>query len=100
MLSLHFLTYTLKIIHFSFVRCADLESSETGLDISLGARFHQSIMYWQHPHLPWLTLFPRMSKANIGVNMGDEERKALSQDWSDSFRALFQVSLLFSLKLN
>lgn len=74
------------------MRCADLKSSETtGLDISPAARFHQSTMYWQHPHLPWLTLFPRMSKANIGCTIGEAERKALAQDWGDSFRALFQV---------
>ena len=75
-----------------FVRCSDLASSETsGLDISPAARFHQSTMYWQHPHLPWLTLFPRMSKANIGSQIGEVERNALARDWSDSFRALFQV---------
>lgn len=74
-----------------FVRCADLNSSETGLDISPAARFHQNTMYWQHPHLPWLTMFPRMSKANIGCSIGEAERTALARDWSDSFRALFQV---------
>lgn len=82
-----------RLIFDRFVRCADLKSSETtGLDISPAARFHQSTMYWQHPHLPWLTLFPRMSKANIGSTIiGDAERKALAHDWADSFRALFQV---------
>lgn len=74
-----------------FVRCADLKSSETGLDISPAARFHQSTMYWQHPHIPWLTMFPRMSKANIGRSIGEAERTALERDWSDSFKALFQV---------
>lgn len=50
-------------------------------------------MYWQHPHLPWLTLFPRMSKSNIKfTNIGDAEREALALEWSDSFRALFQVN--------
>lgn len=50
-------------------------------------------MYWQHPHLPWLTLFPRMSKANNGLNIGENERTALAKDWVDSFRSLFQVLL-------
>lgn len=79
------------------MRCADLKSSETGFDISPAARFHQSTMYWQHPHLPWLTMFPRMSKANIGCAIGEAERTALARDWSDSFRALFQVCFLESL---
>lgn len=68
------------------MRCTDLKSSEA-------ARFHQSTMYWQHPHLPWLTLFPRMSKLNIKFNkIGDAEREALALEWKDSFRALFQVN--------
>lgn len=75
-----------------FVRCIDLKSSESGLDISPASRFHQSTMYWQHPNLPWLTLFPRMSKANIGFTLGEAEQTALARDWVDSFRALFQVS--------
>lgn len=80
-----------------FVRCADLKSSETGLDISPAARFHQTTMYWQHPHIPWLTMFPRMSKANIGCTVGEAERTALARDWSDSFRALFQVKTFISI---
>lgn len=69
----------------------------TGLDISPATLFHQSTMYWQHPHLPWLTLFPRMSKANnTGFTLGEAESAALANDWADSFRALFQVS--FDLK--
>lgn len=36
-------------------------------------------------------MFPRMSKANIGCSIGEAERTALARDWSDSFRALFQV---------
>lgn len=82
-----------------FVRCADLKSSQTGLDISPAARFHQSTMYWQHPHLPWLTLFPRMSKSNNGHIIGEAERVALARDWTESFRALFQVSSSHSIPL-
>lgn len=36
-------------------------------------------------------MFPRMSKANIGCSVGEAERTALARDWTDSFRALFQV---------
>lgn len=76
----------------SFVRCIDpTEDSETGLDISPGAQFHQSTLYWQHPHLPWLTLFPRSAKCNNGFVLGEPERACLYQDWTNSFRALFQL---------
>lgn len=57
------------------------------------AQFHQSTMYWQHPHLPWLTLFPRSAKNDSKFSLGDTERDALAREWSDSFRALFQVNL-------
>lgn len=64
----------------------------TGLDISPATLFHQSTMYWQHPHIPWLTLFPRMAKANnTGLTIGEAESAALESDWTDSFRALFQL---------
>lgn len=75
----------------SFVRCLDSKTSSTGLDISLGAQFHQSTLYWQHPNLPWLTMFPRNSRLNNGYSIGDNERKALASDWCDSFRSLFQL---------
>lgn len=75
----------------SFVRCLNQTTSSTGLDNSPSARFHQATMYWQHPHLPWLTLFPRNAKSNNGFNLGEPERAALATDWVDSFRALYQV---------
>lgn len=68
------------------------DTASTGLDISPGARFHQATMYWQHPHISWLTLFPRNAKTNNGFNLGEQERATLASDWTDSFRALFQVS--------
>lgn len=74
-----------------FVRCIDTRNSSGGLDISPAARLNQATYYWQHPHLPWLTLFPRNSKDNNGILIGERERKALAVDWSDSFRGLFQL---------
>lgn len=75
----------------SFVRCINLKDSSAGLDISPGARFYQSTLYWQHPHLPWLTLFPRNSKNNNSVVLGEPERAALAKEWAVSFRNLFQL---------
>lgn len=42
-----------------FVRGIDMDSSTTSLDSSLGAQIHQGTFYWQHPHIPWMTLYPR-----------------------------------------
>ncbi|BFF90090.1 protein downstream neighbor of son homolog [Drosophila madeirensis] len=75
----------------SFVRCIDTQQSESTLDISDATRLNQCTYYWQHPHLPWLTLFPRNSKENIGVTVGERERKALAEEWDYSFRGLFQL---------
>ncbi|XP_001359393.2 protein downstream neighbor of son homolog [Drosophila pseudoobscura] len=75
----------------SFVRCIDTQQSESTLDISDATRFNQCTYYWQHPHLPWLTLYPRNSKENIGVTVGERERKALAEEWDYSFRGLFQL---------
>ncbi|XP_055625634.1 protein downstream neighbor of son homolog [Toxorhynchites rutilus septentrionalis] len=75
----------------SFVRCIGVKDSSAGLDISPGARFYQSTLYWQHPHLPWLKLFPRNSKGNNGMVLGEPERVALGKEWAISFRNLFQL---------
>lgn len=75
----------------SFVRCIGIKDSSVGLDISPGARFYQSTLYWQHPHLPWLTLFPRNSKSNHGIVLGETERTALGKEWAVSFQNLFQL---------
>ncbi|XP_065075303.1 protein downstream neighbor of son homolog [Ochlerotatus camptorhynchus] len=75
----------------SFVRCIGIKDSSVGLDISPGARFYQSTLYWQHPHLPWLTLFPRNSKSNHGIVLGEVERVALGKEWAVSFQNLFQL---------
>ncbi|XP_036335437.1 protein downstream neighbor of son homolog isoform X2 [Rhagoletis pomonella] len=75
----------------SFVRCIDTQNTQCGLDISPATRFNQATYYWQHPHIPWMTLFPRNSKSNNGVLLGERERKALADDWDYSFRGLFQL---------
>jgi len=75
----------------SFVRCMDPQRTESTLDISDATRFNQCTYYWQHPHLPWLTLFPRTAKENVGVVVGERERKALAEEWDYSFRGLFQL---------
>lgn len=76
----------------SFVRCIDTQTEEgNGLDISPATRFNQATYYWQHPHIPWMTLFPRNSRENTGITVGERERKALAEDWDYSFRGLFQL---------
>ncbi|GAB0093879.1 Protein downstream neighbor of son homolog [Sergentomyia squamirostris] len=76
----------------SFIRGIDPAATSTGLDISPGALFHQSSLYWQHPHLPWLTLYPRSARQDASCHaLGATEITALAKQWSDSFRSVFQL---------
>uniref|UniRef100_A0A182QSY7 Uncharacterized protein n=1 Tax=Anopheles farauti TaxID=69004 RepID=A0A182QSY7_9DIPT len=76
----------------SFVRCIDSKESSTGLDISPGARFYQATLYWQHPYLPWFTLFPRNSRNNnTQTPLNETVRSVLASEWVTSFRNLFQL---------
>ncbi|XP_013190045.1 protein downstream neighbor of son homolog [Amyelois transitella] len=76
-----------------FVRCLDTTSSPT-LDTSPRALFHQTCLYWQHPHLPWLDLYPRSSgkvAATSFMATNEEVKQALLREWTESFRSLFQL---------
>ncbi|XP_013139272.1 PREDICTED: protein downstream neighbor of son homolog [Papilio polytes] len=74
-----------------FVRC--LDTSSLTLDTSPRARFHQCCLYWQHPQLPWLQLFPRAPRhaAAPALALTTAQREALHRDWTESFRSLFQL---------
>lgn len=74
-----------------FVRCLDIQSTSSGLDISDGARFHQNLMYWQYPHLPWLNLIQRNSSSNNQFKMNTPESESLLTDWKECFRNIFQL---------
>lgn len=73
-----------------FVRCLDIKSTKSGLDISDGARFHQNLLFWQYPHLPWLNLVQRNSSSNNQFKMNTPESESLNRDWMECFRNLFQ----------
>ncbi|CAH0604508.1 unnamed protein product [Chrysodeixis includens] len=76
-----------------FVRCLDTTTSPT-LDTSPRALFHQTCLYWQHPHLPWLELYPRSSgrvAATSFMATNDGVKEALHREWTESFRSLFQL---------
>ena len=71
-----------------FVRCMDIKSS--GLDESDESRFHQNLMYWQYPHLPWLNLVQRNASSNNQFKMKTPESDMLLKDWMECFKNLFQ----------
>ncbi|XP_066249402.1 protein downstream neighbor of son homolog [Euwallacea similis] len=79
----------------SFTRCLDMEKCDISLDVSPNAQFHQCSLYWQHPYLPWLTLFPRsISKSDFnGMSLGGNSviKTKLYESWTDSFTSLYHL---------
>ncbi|XP_054262662.1 protein downstream neighbor of son homolog [Macrosteles quadrilineatus] len=79
-----------------FVRCVD--STNSSLDTSPNAQFHQCCLVWQHPVLPWLELYPRQSTRTAGAAQSAPHiishpavRDSLQRHWADSFRSLYQL---------
>ncbi|XP_028968088.1 protein downstream neighbor of son homolog [Galendromus occidentalis] len=62
-------------------------------DASAQAKIHQSCMYWQHPSLPWVPLFPRQGNKRFeGSQLVDGRfHEALQQDFRQSFKSLYQL---------
>ncbi|NWH39519.1 DONS protein, partial [Chloropsis hardwickii] len=63
----------------------------------LRCAFQQSLVYWLHPSLPWLPLFPRLgadrSMAGKASPWAQDEalQQVLMSDWSVSFTSLYNL---------
>ncbi|XP_071286175.1 protein downstream neighbor of Son [Agelaius tricolor] len=70
---------------------------EPRLCTELRCAFQQSLLYWLHPSLPWLPLFPRLgadrSMAGKACPWAQDEalQQVLMSDWSVSFTSLYQL---------
>ncbi|XP_060071651.1 protein downstream neighbor of Son-like [Ylistrum balloti] len=57
------------------------------------ANFHEAGLYWIHPSIPWMKLFPRivpdskLRTASIGQD--NMVQSALQSDWTESFTSVF-----------
>lgn len=79
------------------MRCINSLNSEewSTLDTSTNAQFHQCCLLWQYPWLPWLSLFPRDTRApitstsTVQIGMDSSISNCLINDWCESFRSLF-----------
>ncbi|KAK6642000.1 hypothetical protein RUM44_013723 [Polyplax serrata] len=83
-----------------FVRCLDACDSEkilgrnTQLDVTTNAKFHQCCLYWQHPSIPWLTLFPRNTNEKINPQLLATQltmSSSLVTEWTSAFKSLYQL---------
>ncbi|XP_037646513.1 protein downstream neighbor of son homolog [Sebastes umbrosus] len=63
----------------------------------LRCAFQQSLVYWQHPSLPWISLFPRINAERnfTGKNTPWAQDRALQQslmsEWSVSLSSLYSL---------
>ncbi|NXG83834.1 DONS protein, partial [Stercorarius parasiticus] len=70
---------------------------EPKLSTELRCAFQQSLVYWLHPSLPWLQLFPRIGadRKIVGKASPWSQNEALQQvlmsDWSVSFTSLYNL---------
>ncbi|XP_010144739.1 PREDICTED: protein downstream neighbor of Son, partial [Eurypyga helias] len=70
---------------------------EPKLSTELRCAFQQSLVYWLHPSLPWLQLFPRIGadRRIVGKASPWSQDEALQQvlmsDWSVSFTSLYNL---------
>lgn len=62
-------------------------------DTSAQTRFHQNCLFWQHPSLPWVSLFPRQGQKRFeGTQLVDSRfHEVLQLDFRQSFKSLYQL---------
>ncbi|XP_016093463.1 protein downstream neighbor of son homolog [Sinocyclocheilus grahami] len=71
--------------------------------VELRCGFHQCLQYWQHPSLPWLSLFPRIGAERkfsgkcVPWAQDTALQQSLMSDWSVSLTSLYRIE--FSLPL-
>lgn len=58
------------------------------------SHFHRCCMYWIHPNIPWMKLFPRIvddSKSSVAASylLQEEVKKSLQADWEQSFTSAY-----------
>ncbi|XP_048834994.1 protein downstream neighbor of son homolog isoform X2 [Brienomyrus brachyistius] len=87
------LTHSCRAIHCSLP--APIQEPRTSVE--LRCAFQQCLVYWQHPSLSWLPLFPRIGaeKKLSGKSMPWLQDEALQQslmnDWSQSVTSLYSL---------
>ncbi|KAH0624855.1 hypothetical protein JD844_032718 [Phrynosoma platyrhinos] len=70
---------------------------EPKLSTELRCAFQQSLVYWLHPFLPWLHLFPRigadrkMAGKNNLLSCDEALQQILMSEWSLSFTSLYNL---------
>ncbi|XP_072850205.2 protein downstream neighbor of Son [Pogona vitticeps] len=70
---------------------------EPKLSTELRCAFQQSLVYWLHPYLPWLQLFPRigadrkMTRKNNPWSYDEALQQVLMSEWSLSFTSLYNL---------
>lgn len=77
--------------------CNFVKSYNPDIDDDSTVCFRRNSMYWIHPNLPWVSLFPRLASEikltskipNVAEN--EDIRDVLHQSWCKSFHSLFNL---------
>jgi len=72
------------------VRCLDIAEGNHCLDTSPNTQFHAAALYWQHPALPGLQLFPRQNKVEK-CSFPTEMHRCIVSDWINSLQCVYQL---------
>ncbi|XP_060592428.1 protein downstream neighbor of Son-like [Ruditapes philippinarum] len=74
-----------------FVRNTDISVDSSVND---KRQFHSCCMYWIHPNIPWMKLFPRIvddgkSSLQASYLLQEDVQKSLQADWEQSFTSAY-----------
>ncbi|KAI1278777.1 Protein downstream neighbor of Son [Halotydeus destructor] len=78
--------------------CPSPSNRRQPLDTSLSAVLRQNSYVWIHPHLPWLSLYPRINvahktsaKSTFQIDAQSPVAESLMSDWILSIRSLYNL---------
>lgn len=74
------------------VRCLDIGEGNHCLDTSLNTQFHSACLYWQHPALPGVQLFPRHGQNKVDkLSLSPEMHRCIVSEWINSLQCVYQL---------
>jgi len=76
------------------VRCLNIADGAHCLDTSASTQFHAACLYWQHPSLPGLPLYPRFGQTRVSkepLRFSPEMNRFIFTEWINSLQAVYQL---------
>lgn len=76
------------------VRCLNIAGGSHCLDTSASTQFHAACLYWQHPSLPGIPLYPRFGLTRVSkepLKFSPEMNRFIYTEWINSLQAVYQL---------